>query len=134
MFITNLNSTRRNLIDEMIGDVFRIYPNAYRDHYSNSINSSPSDHNIESDDDGVTLTINVPGYNDKLIDVSVSGDKLTIEGKSHTGSTEGFNHIFTINDNLDADEIDATVIDGVLTISIPYAEAVKPRKIEVKVK
>ena len=129
MFITNLNENRRNLIDEMIDDVFRIYPNSYRDHYSNS-----SNHNIESDDDGVTLTINVPGYNDKLIDVSVSGDKLTIEGKSHTGSTEGFNHIFTINDNLDADEIDATAIDGVLTVSIPYAEAVKPRKIEVKVK
>ena len=127
MFITNLNENRRNLIDEMIDDVFRIYPNSYRH------NDSP-EHKIETDDDGVTLTINVPGYNDKLIDVSVSGDKLTIEGKSHTGSTEGFNHIFTINDNLDADEIDATVIDGVLTISIPYAEAVKPRKIEVKVK
>ena len=129
MFITNLNKNRNNLIDEMIDDIFRIYPNSYRERYSNS-----SDHNIESDDDGVTLTINVPGYNDKLIDVSVSGDKLTIEGKSHTGSTEGFNHIFTINDNLDADEIDATAIDGVLTVSIPYAETVKPRKIEVKVK
>ena len=129
MFITNLNENRRNLLDEMLGDIFRIYPNSYRDHYS-----KPSDHNIETGDDGVTLTIDVPGYNDKLIDVSVSGDKLTIEGKSHTGSTEGFNHIFTINDNLDADEIDATVVDGVLTVSIPYAEAVKPRKIEVKVK
>ena len=127
MFITNLNENRRNLIDEMIDDVFRIYPNSFRH------NDSP-EHKIETDDDGVTLTINVPGYNDKLIDVSVSGDKLTIEGKSHTGSTEGFNHIFTINDNLDADEIDATVIDGILTVSIPYAEAVKPRKIEVKVK
>ena len=129
MFITNLNKNRNNLIDEMIDDIFRIYPNSYRERYSNS-----SDHNIESDDDGVTLTINVPGYNDKLIDVSVSGDKLTIEGKSHTGSTEGFNHSFTINDTLDADEIDATAIDGVLTVSIPYAETVKPRKIEVKVK
>ena len=127
MFITNLNENRRNLIDEMIDDVFRIYPNSYRH------NDSP-EHKIETDDDGVTLTINVPGYNDKLIDVSVSGDSLTIEGKSHTGSTDGFTRSFTINDNLDADEIDATVIDGVLTVSIPYAEAVKPRKIEVKVK
>jgi len=127
MFITNLNENRRNLIDEMIDDVFRIYPNSYRH------NDSP-EHKIETDEDGVTLTINVPGYNDKLIDVSVSGDSLTIEGKAHTGSTEGFNHTFTINDNLDADGIDATVIDGVLTVSIPYAEAVKPRKIEVKVK
>ena len=127
MFITNLNRNRNDLLDEMIDNIFRVYPNSYR--HDNS-----SDYKIDTDDGGVTLTINVPGYNDKLIDVSVSGDKLTIEGKSHTGSTEGFNHIFTINDNLDADEIDATAIDGVLTVSIPYAEAVKPRKIEVKVK
>ena len=129
MFITNLTPNRRNLIDEMIDDIFsvRISPEF-------KLGSEYKPYKIDSDDDGVTLTINVPGYNDKLIDVSVSGDKLTIEGKSHTGSTERFNHIFTINDNLDANEIDATVIDGVLTVSIPYAEAVKPRKIEVKVK
>ena len=129
MFITNLTPNRRNLIDEMIDDIFsvRLSPEF-------KLGSEYKPYKIDSDDDGVTLTINVPGYNDKLIDVSVSGDKLTIEGKSHTGSTEGFNHIFTINDNLDADEIDATAIDGVLTVSIPYAEAVKPRKIEVKVK
>ena len=129
MFITNLNSNRRNLLDEMIDDIFsvRLSPEF-------KLGSEYKPYKIDSDDDGVTLTINVPGYNDKLIDVSVSGDKLTIEGKSHTGSTEGFNHTFTINDNLDADEIDATAIDGVLTVSIPYAEAVKPRKIEVKVK
>ena len=127
MFITTLKQNRNNLIDEMIDDIFRIYPNAYRDNNS-------SDYKTDTDDNGVTLTINVPGYNDKLIDVSVSGDKLTIEGKAHTGFTGGFNHAFTINDNLDADEIDATVIDGVLTVSIPYAEKVKPRKIEVKVK
>ena len=128
MFITNLNSNRsNNFIDEMINDIFRIYPNAYRQH-------SSSDHNIETGDDGVILTMNVPGYNDKLIDVSVSGDRLTIEGKPHTGSTGGFNHSFTINDNLDADGIEATVIDGVLTVSVPYAEEVKPRKVKVKVK
>ena len=129
MFITNLNENRRNLLDEMIDDIFsvRLSPEF-------KLGSEYKPYKIDSDDDGVTLTINVPGYNDKLIDVSVSGDALTIEGKSHTGSTEGFNHSFTINDNLDADEIDATAIDGVLTVSIPYAETVKPRKIEVKVK
>ena len=127
MFITNLNSNRNNLIDEMIDDIFRIYPNSYKQNNS-------SDYKIDTDEDGVILTMNVPGYNDKLIDVSVSGDQLSIEGKAHTGSTEGFNHTFTINDNLDANGINATVIDGVLTVSVPYAEEVKPRKIKVKVK
>ena len=128
MFITNPNwENPRNLLDDLFEDIIRIYPNSYRQNNS-------SDYKTDTDEDGVTLTINVPGYNDTLIDVSVTGDKLTIEGKAHTGSTDGFTHSFTINDNLDADEIDATVIDGVLAVSIPYAEAVKPRKIEVKVK
>ena len=129
MFITTLNSNRRNSIHEMINDIFLAQTNSYRERYSNS-----TDYKTDSDDDGVTLTMNVPGYNKKLIDVSVSGDTLTIEGKAHSGDTDGFNHSFTINDNLDADGINAVVVDGVLTVSIPYAEAVKPRKIEVKVK
>ena len=127
MFITNLNSNRRNLLDEIFDDIFTAHPHSNR--YSNS-----TDYKIDSDDDGVILTMNVPGYNKKLIDVSVSNDNLTIEGKAHSGDTDGFNHSFTINDNLDSDGIDATVVDGVLTVSIPYTETVKPRKIEVKVK
>ena len=125
MFMTTTN--RNNLIDEMIDDIFRIYPNSYR--HSNS-----SNYKTDSDEDGLTLTVNVPGYNKKLIDVTVSGGNLSIEGKSHSGDTDGFVHNFTISDNLDSDGIDATVIDGVLTVLIPYAETVKPRKIEVKVK
>ena len=127
MFITTLNQNRNNLIDEMINDIFRVYPNSYR--YSNS-----SNYKTDSDEDGLTLTMDVPGYNKKLIDVTVSGDKLSIEGKAHSGDTDGFIHNFTISDNLDTDGIDATVVDGVLTVSIPYAETVKPRKVEVKVK
>ena len=130
MFITNLNSNRRNLIDEMIDDIFsaRLSPEF-------KLGSEYKPYKIDSDDDdGVILTMNVPGYNKKLIDVTVSNDNLTIEGKANSGDSSGFNHIFTINDNLDSDGIDATVIDGVLTVSIPYAETVKPRKIEVKVK
>ena len=131
MFITNLNSNRRNLIDEIFRDLDFVNDNFLSKPYP--IRNS-SDYKIDSDDDGVILTMNVPGYNKKLIDVSVSNDNLTIEGKANSGDSSGFNHSFTINDNLDADGIDATVVDGVLTVSIPYAESVKPRKIEVKVK
>ena len=125
MFIVKANRNR-NVFDDLFNEWDDIFSNR-NSHYS-------SDYKTDSDENGVILTMNVPGYNDKLIDVSVSGDRLTIEGKAHTGSTKGFNHIFTINDNLDSDGIEATVIDGVLTISVPYAEEVKPRKIKVKVK
>ena len=94
-------------------------------------NLSNKDYKTESDENGVTLTINVPGYNKKLIDVSVSGDQLTIEGKSNSGDTTGFKKLFTISDTLDSNSIDASVVDGVLTLSISYAEEVKPKKVKV---
>ena len=127
MFIINANRNK-SIFDDFIDDVFSNRP------FDNYHYSKSTDYKTDSDEDGVILTMNVPGYNDKLIDVSVSGDRLTIEGKAHSGDTNGFNHSFTINDNLDSDGIEATVIDGVLTVSIPYAEEIKPRKIKVKVK
>ena len=122
MFVTTLNN--RTPFDDVFDDFFKRNFNV----------SKSSEYKTESDDDGVTLTMNVPGYNKKLIDVSVSGDQLTIEGKSNSGDTDGFKKVFTINDTLDVNGIEATVVDGVLTVSVPYAEEVKPRKIEVKVK
>jgi HSP20 family protein len=89
---------------------------------------------IDSDDGGVTLTMNVPGYNKKLIDVTVEDNSLVIVGNVNSGDTDGFSHKFTIGEKLDIENISATVVDGVLTVSLPYREEVKPRKIEVKVK
>ena len=86
-------------------------------------------HNIEHDDDGVTLTMNVPGYNKKLIDVSVDGDSLIIEGKSNSGNPDGFTRKFNLGDTYDVEEIEALVVDGVLTLSLPYLEEVKPKKV-----
>ena len=125
MFIVKANRNR-NVFDDLFNEWDDIFSNR-NSHYS-------SDYKTDSDENCVILTMNVPGYNKKLIDVSVSGDRLVIEGKAHTGSTKGFKHTFTINEGLDSDSIEATVIDGVLTVSVPYAEEVKPRKIEVKEK
>jgi len=94
---------------------------------------SPKDYKTSSDEDGITLSMNVPGYNKKTIDITVDDDKLVIAGKPNTGDTEGFEKRFDIGEKLDVEEIEATVLDGVLTVSIPYYEEVKSRKIEVKV-
>ena len=128
MVIRAINRNK-SMFDEFIDDVFR-NQQFYNFHYNNT----SSDYKTESDDDGVTLTINVPGYNKKLIDVSVTDKNLIIEGQPNSGDTEGFKYNFTIGDTLNAEGIEATVVDGVLTVSVPYVEEVKPRKIDVKVK
>ena len=100
-----------------------------------------SNHKVEHDDDGATITLDVPGYNKNLIDVSVAckqlatdGDLLVIEGKSNSGNTDGFIRKFNLGDSYDADGIEASVVDGVLTLSIPYLEEVKPKRFNIKVK
>ena len=98
------------------------------------MNENLSSHKVEHDEDGATLTMNVPGYNKKLIDVSVDGDSLVIEGKSNSGNPDGFTRKFNLGDTYDVDSVEASVVDGVLTLSLPYLEEVKPKKVKVKVK
>ena len=122
MLLTNLNN-----IDDVFDRLFKAEP------YIKQFTTTGT-HNVEHDDDGATLTLNVPGYNKKLIDVSVDGDSLVIEGKSNSGNPDGFIRKFTMNDSFDVQEIEASVVDGVLTLLLPYLEEVKPKKVKVKVK
>ena len=83
---------------------------------------------ITHDDDGATIKLKVPGFNKKSIDISVDSEHLTIEGKTDDDS---FVKRYSIDNKFDLDEIDAKVVDGLLTLSIPYKAEVKPRKIKV---
>ena len=103
MLLTNLNN-----IDDVFDRIFKSEP------YIRQFTTTGT-HNIEHDEDGATLTMNVPGYNKKLIDVSVDGDSLVIEGKSNSGNPNGFTERFAICDKHDSENIEASVIDGVLT-------------------
>ena len=83
---------------------------------------------VTHDDDGATIKMKVPGFNKKSIDISVDSETLTIEGKTDDDS---FVKRFSIDNKFDFDAIDASVVDGLLTLSIPYKAEVKPRKIKV---
>ena len=83
---------------------------------------------ITHDDDGATIKLKVPGFNKKSIDISVDSEHLTIEGKTDDDS---FIKRYTIDNKFDFDSIDAKVIDGLLTLTLPYKAEVKPRKIKV---
>jgi HSP20 family molecular chaperone IbpA len=125
MFYTNNNTSR--IADTLFNDLNTILKSSEIPDYSSK------NYKTDSDDNGLTLTMNVPGYNKKLINVSVDGDDLVIEGKSNSGDSEGFTKRFKIGDDLDVYNIEANIVDGVLSVSVPYLEEVKPRKIEVKV-
>lgn len=87
----------------------------------------------------------IPGINPDDLDISLSDNVLTIKGetKAETESDEGQYHLrerrfgsfcrsVQLPTSVEADAVDASYKDGVLTLNIPKAEAVKPRKISVR--
>jgi len=97
--------------------------------------------------DKVVIKAELPGMNKEDIDISVSGNVLTIQGErkaeeevkdedyycceQHRGA---FYRAIQLPSGLETDNIDATYDNGILEITLPKAPEVKPKKIEVKVK
>ncbi|MBP1817262.1 HSP20 family protein [Mycobacterium sp. OAE908] len=93
------------------------------------------------DGDNVVVELDLPGVTPDSIDVTADHDVLTVTAR-RPEPTEGnwllaerphgeFTRHLTLCKNLDVDGISADFTDGVLRLTIPVAEAVKPRKIEV---
>ena len=83
---------------------------------------------VTHDEDGAIIKLKVPGFNKKSIDISVDSETLIIEGKTDDDS---FTRRYSVDNKFDFDLIDAKVSDGLLTLSLPYKDEVKPRKIKV---
>jgi HSP20 family protein len=96
-------------------------------------------------DDSVVVQTGIPGVKADEIDVSVTGDTLTIRAESKVEeeiSRENYLRrerrfgsycrSVTLPGGLESEKAEADYTDGVLTLSFPKAEEVKPKTIEVK--
>ncbi len=102
------------------------------------------DVDVWEDTDGITVTADLPGVSKEGLTVRVDTDTLLIEGEANLDMPEGmeavyaevrtphFRRSFALSKELDAARIDAALKDGVLTVTIPKAEAAKPHRIEVR--
>jgi len=95
------------------------------------------------DGDTFRVQLDLPGVDRDSIDLDVERNVLTVRAeRPMTESTNEllaaerprgvFSRQIILGDNLDLDQIDAEYGDGVLSLSIPVAEAAKPRRIEIR--
>ena len=89
----------------------------------------------------------MPGLDAKDVNVSISGDVLTIKGEKKKEEEEkdehhycverysgSFQRSFRLPANVQSDKVEATFDKGVLKIALTKAEEAKKKEIEVKVK
>ena len=92
--------------------------------------------------DGYMLAIEMPGVKKDGLEISVENNELTIVGRRSLPAVEGtlihresrpenFRRVFELDPSIDADKISAKVDQGLVTLTLPKAEHVKPRKITV---
>lgn len=95
--------------------------------------------------DSVKIVAELPGVKAEDVKIHLENNLLTIRGEKHQQAEESsdkvhryertygmFERSFALPSTVDADRIEATAHDGVLTVVLPKAEKAKPRQIEVK--
>jgi HSP20 family protein len=117
-------------------DPFREFETLYR----NTVWAPLAD--VTETDSAYVLELDVPGVQREDVTVDLTGTSLSITGELKERETEGVSHRrarrtgkfayrVTLPRNLDGDNVEAKLVDGVLTVSVPKSEAAKPRRIEI---
>jgi HSP20 family protein len=101
--------------------------------------------NLTEDKDNYFVRAELPGLKGEELNISVTGKNLTISGERkipsegdnvryHRREREAgsFNRIVALPRDVEVDDVEAGLVDGVLTVTIPKAEEAKPKQITVK--
>ena len=92
--------------------------------------------------DGWTLQAEMPGVGKNGLEVTLEGCELTVIGRKSVeeptaqvlwreSTNADYRRVFELDLSVDAAKITATMQQGVLTLHLPKAESVKPRRIQV---
>lgn len=99
--------------------------------------------NIYETQEGYVLEAELPGVNKDGLSVHLEGHLLTVEGRRpapalpesglfyRESSAADFRRVFELDPAIESANISARMEQGILTLTLPKAEAAKPRKIAV---
>ena len=100
---------------------------------------------VSESDEGYVVKASVPGINVEDVEIVFEDDVLTIKGEIQEEKAEeeekfhirerwfgAFGRRLRFPTNVDAEAIEATYENGVLTLNVPKVEEEKPKRIEVK--
>jgi HSP20 family protein len=83
---------------------------------------------IEHDDEGVTITVDMPGVDAKDLDLTMEAGNLSIAGKR---GEQAYQYALALGNTIDVNNIEAQLDKGVLTVRAHKRPETKPRKIVV---
>ena len=101
---------------------------------------------VKETKDAFIFKADLPGVEEKNIEVSLTGNRLTVSGfreeeERHESENffaderafGNFTRAFTLPDGVDSEQVSADLKDGVLTLHIPKKPEHQPKKISIEV-
>lgn len=99
--------------------------------------------NVREDEDAYTLYALVPGLKAEDVNIQVLENAVSIEGEYKSDENADFvlneipqgefHRTLRMPSEIDAEKVEAKILDGVLTLTLPKAESARPKKIKVAV-
>jgi HSP20 family molecular chaperone IbpA len=98
---------------------------------------------IYETDEALTVVMEMPGVERKDVEVSLEDDVLRVQGRIDFAKYEGLEPVYTeynvgnyarsfrLSNKINQEEIAAQVQDGVLTLTLPKAKEIQPRRIQI---
>jgi HSP20 family protein len=97
---------------------------------------------VESTEEGYTIHAEMPGVDKSGLEITVDNGELTVVGHRHIPQPAGeavyreirqndFRRVYELDPAIDTSGIAARIDQGVLTLTLPKAQTVKPRRITV---
>ncbi len=112
--------------------------------FPQAIEFSP-DFDVKETKDGYLFKADLPGIDEKDLDISLSGNRLTVAGRREAEKRDeyeryfcyersygAFQRTFTLPEGCDADHVRAELKNGVLSLMVPKSPEVQPKKIAVQ--
>jgi HSP20 family protein len=133
--------TRWNRIDDVFNfqrEVDRLFNQFWSDLPTRAAapnGSSPSFH-VNASEDGWRVDIPIPGIDPKDVTLDVAGNTLSIRAESSGDDKDAgvgrYEQSFTIPPFLDLEKLSATHRHGMLRLTLPVKDAVKPRRVQIE--
>lgn len=97
---------------------------------------------VSESGDGYHLELEMPGVSKEGLEISIENNELSIVGRRSNSTIAGtlihresrannYRRTFEIDPSIDREKISARINQGIVTLTLPKAEEVKPRRIQV---
>jgi HSP20 family protein len=101
--------------------------------------------NVTEDSNNYYIRAELPGIKAKELDISVTGEGISISGERKIAAAEKearyhrrereagkFSRVISLPGHIHTEKVEASSVDGILTVVLPKAAAAKPKQVTVK--